>query len=79
MTTKIYVNRRAIGDNAHDQQANKPCVRIDRDGEQEDCHGVEIDGPSRVVYSVRKSHDGAHVWIETESPVKAIPPVRIEP
>lgn len=71
MTTRIYVNRRAIAENAHTGQL-APCVRVDQDGERVDCHAVEICGPSRVVYSPRVTHDGAHVWIETESEVQPL-------
>jgi hypothetical protein len=72
MPTRIYVNRKAIEANAQAMQAQTPCVRIDRDGNQEDCFGAEILGPSRVVYSPRLTYDGAHVWIETESNVLSI-------
>lgn len=68
MTTRIYVNRKAIEQNAH-EGTRALCVRVDRDGVQEDCGGAEVNGPSRVVYSPDKTHDGAHVWIETESEV----------
>lgn len=78
--TRIYVNRRALEQNAHNGSAGAPCVRVDRDGEQTDCFGVEIGGPSRVVYSVRQTHDGAHVWIETDADVMPLQqPVRTEP
>lgn len=68
MTTRIYVNRMAIEQNAH-KGTCKACVTIDRDGVREECHGVEIRGPSRVVYSPLRTLDGAHVWIETDSDV----------
>lgn len=70
---KIYVNSPAIGDNAYHQQPRAPVIRIDRGGEISEVFGVSIDGPCRVVYSVRRTHDGAHVWIETDSQVTEIP------
>ena len=37
------------------------------------CNVVEINGPSRVVYSPQKPLScGARVWIETESEVKVV-------
>lgn len=72
MTTRIYVNRKAIEANAHAGAAGSPCVTVDRGGVREDCYGVEILGPSRVVYSVRRTHDGAHVWMETDADVRPI-------
>lgn len=79
VTTRIYVNRDALHDNAHNLAASRRVVRVDRDGVPEDCYGVEIHGPSRVVYSVRRTFDGAHVWIETEAEVTPIDPIRTEP
>jgi hypothetical protein len=42
------------------------------------CHGVEIAGPSKVVYSPDKPLScGAKVWIETESEVTLVGPVKV--
>lgn len=68
MTTRIYVNRKAIEQNAH-EGTGKPCVTVNRDGVLEEGHGAEIQGPSRVVYSPDRTIDGAHVWVETEADV----------
>lgn len=70
MTTRIYVQASAISRNAAKQEASIPPVYIDKEGEsRQRVFGVEIHGPSRVVYSVRRTHQGAHVWIETEADV----------
>lgn len=79
--TVIHVDTKALQHNAHIGKAEKPVIQVydDEKSEKENVFGVEIDGPCRVVYSVRKTHDGAHVWIETDADVIPIGPVRFEP
>jgi len=74
-TTYIHVNRNTISSNAK-HGTDKPAVRFQRGkyGKATYAHEVEIDGPSRVIYSP-KEHllpCGARLVIATESNVLVV-------
>lgn len=69
MKTVIHVNQHVIKSNAKNGE-NKPTLTVKTYKENRYAHEVEINGPSRVVYSPDKPLScGAKVWIETESEV----------
>lgn len=79
MKTIIHVNQHIIksnrAQNKHDRAQNKydPVLTVKTYKSNTYAHEVEIDGPSRVVYSPDKPLScGAHVWIETESEVRVL-------
>ncbi len=73
--TFIHVNRNTIASNAK-HGTNTPAVRIQKGkyGKPVYCHEVEIEGPSRVIYSPDKPilPCGARLVIRTESNVRII-------
>lgn len=70
MKTVIHVNQHVIKSNRANG-VNDPVLTVKTYKSNDYAHEVEIDGPSRVVYSPDKPLScGAHVWIETESKVK---------
>ena len=69
MKTVIHVNQHVIKSNAKNGE-NKPTLTVKTYKENRYAHTVEINGPSRVVYSPDKPLScGAKVWIETEAEV----------
>ena len=66
MKAKIHVNQHVILDNRkHDE--NHPCITVKTYKANIYCHEVQIDGPSRIVYSKDFPLGcGAHVWIEAK-------------
>ena len=69
MKTVIHVNQHNIRANA--KGASLPVLTVKTYKENTLCNGVEIAGPSRIVYSPDKPLScGARVWIETHSEVK---------
>lgn len=73
MTLKhIYVNRDNVVDNAKDG-GSRPVITVRQGGQATDVQGVEILGPSRVVYSkdktLRKNYE-TRVWVETDSEIE---------
>lgn len=72
------------GDQPYCENSGEPCEACGGTGEHQEpvisvktykgntkAHSVEIDGPSRVVYSPDKPLScGARVWIETDSPIR---------
>ena len=69
MKTIIHVNQHVIKHN-RTQNKHDPVLTVKTYKSNTYAHEVEIDGPSRVVYSPDKPLScGAHVWIETESEV----------
>jgi len=71
MKTIIHVNQHNIRANA--KGADLPVLTVKTYKENLKCNEVEINGPSRVVYSPDKPLAcGAKVWIETHSEVKVI-------
>jgi hypothetical protein len=72
MKTKIHVNQHVIRSNKKLGE-DKPTLTVKTYKENTYAHEVEIDGPSRVVYSPDKPLScGAKVWIETEAKVTPI-------
>ena len=69
MKTVIHVNQHVIKSNAKNA-ANEPVLTVKTYKGNTYGHEVEIDGPSKVVYSPDKPLKcGAKVWIETTSNV----------
>jgi len=67
--TIIHVNQHVIKRNRK-TGSQEPVLTIKTYRSNTYAHAVEIDGPSRVVYSPDKPLScGAHVWIETEADV----------
>lgn len=72
MSTKIiHVNRQHIAMNAKDG-GNRPVYTIKMDGRTRYAREVEIQGPSRMVYSGKQLSCGARAWIETDADLKLI-------
>ncbi len=70
MKTIVHVNQHVIKYNRA-QNKHDPVLSVKTYKSNTYAHEVEIDGPSRVVYSPEKPLScGAHVWIETESKVR---------
>lgn len=72
MKTRIHVNQHVIRrNNKLIHGPYEPPITVKRGKSNTYCHSVEIDGPSRVVYSPDKPLScGAKVWIETDADVK---------
>jgi hypothetical protein len=68
----IHINRNIIQSNAkHGKQ--DPVCRIEENGVVQYCMGVDILGPSRMIYRPDKPRScGAKLWIETEAEVRMI-------
>lgn len=75
MTTYVHVNRNVINRNTK-HGTNEPAVRFQRGryGKPTYAHEVEIEGPSRVVYSPHEPvlPCGARLVITTEAKVKVV-------
>lgn len=72
MKTIIHVNQLAVRANAK-KGTRDPVLTVKTYKSNQYAHQVEIDGPSRVVYSPDKPLScGARVWIETTSPVRIV-------
>lgn len=70
--TIIHVNQHIIKSNRKNSK-NDPVLTVKSYNDNRYAHNVEIEGPSKVVYSPDKPLScGAHVWIETNSVVKII-------
>lgn len=72
MKTIVHVNQHVI---RHNRAQNKhdPVLTVKTYKSNTYAHEVEIDGPSRIVYSPDKPLScGARVWIETESEVRVL-------
>ena len=69
MKTKIHVNQHVIRSNKKNGE-KKPVLTVKTYKSNTSAHEVEINGPSKVIYSPDKPLScGARVWIETESEV----------
>jgi hypothetical protein len=69
MKTIIHVNQHVIRAN-RERGANEPTLTVKTYKSNKYAHEVQIDGPSKVVYSPHKPLScGATVWIETQSKV----------
>lgn len=74
MKTIIHVNQHNIKKNRK-QEEQIPVITVKQGGETFWTNGIDIKGPSRVVYSPDVPLScGAHVWIETHSDVVMIDP-----
>jgi len=72
MKTIIHVNQHVIKSNRKNG-VEDPVLTVKTYKENRYAHEVEIDGPSKVVYSPDKPLScGAHVWIETQGEVTII-------
>ncbi len=69
MKTIIHVNAHVVKDNRKNRVQN-PVLTVKTYKENKYAHEVEINGPSKIVYSPDKPLScGAHVWIETQGEV----------
>lgn len=69
MLHRIHVDQHAIRANARDG-GDRPVISVKNYKENRKVRSVEIQGPSRLVYSPDKPLPcGARVWIETEAAV----------
>lgn len=72
MKTIIHVNQHVIKANRKEGRTD-PVLTVKTYKSNTYAHEVAIHGPSKVVYSPDKPLScGAHVWIETQSPVEVI-------
>jgi len=68
----IHINRNIIQSNAKHGTAH-PVVRVEDGKSVRYCMEVQIDGPSRMIYSPDQPRPcGAKLWIETKAPVTLI-------
>ena len=66
---RIHINQHVIRKNQKTGERN-PVITVKEGRTNRYAHSVEINGPSRLVYSPDKPLScGARVWIETESEV----------
>lgn len=69
MKTIIHVNQHIIRSNLKNKE-NQPVLTVKTHKSNTYAHTVEIQGPSRVIYSPNKPLScGARVWIETQAEV----------
>jgi len=69
MKTKIHVNQHVIRSNKKHGK-KEPVLTVKTYKSNTYAHEVQINGPSKVIYSPDKPLScGARVWIETESEV----------
>jgi hypothetical protein len=72
MKTIVHVNQHVIKHNLA-QNKHDPVLTVKTYKSNTYAHEVEINGPSKVVYSPDKPLScGARVWIETQSEVKVV-------
>jgi hypothetical protein len=70
--TIVHVNQHAVRRNAK-EGTREPVLTVKTYKSNQYAHQVEIDGPSRIVYSPDKPLScGARVWIESTSPVRIV-------
>ena len=75
--TIIHVNQHVIKRNAKADE-REPVLTVKQGRKNTYVHEVVVSGPSRVVYSPDKPLScGAKVWIETESEVTFVGPVKV--
>ena len=69
MRKRIHINQHKIRSNKK-HNLNEPVITVKTSKSNDYAHEVEINGPSKVIYSPDKPLScGAKVWIETESEV----------
>jgi hypothetical protein len=77
MKTIIHVNQHVVKRNSKTGE-REPCLTVKQGSLNTYVHEVEIAGPSKVVYRPDKPLScGAKVWIETESEVTLVGPVKV--
>jgi len=70
--TIVHVNQHKIRANRK-LGTNEPVISVKTGRVNTYCHAVEIQGPSKILYSPeRPLRCGARVWVETTSAVKII-------
>jgi len=70
MKKRIHVNMHVIRKNNKTGERN-PVLTVKTSKSNQYAHEVQIDGPSKVIYSPDKPLScGARVWIETDSEVR---------
>ena len=69
MKKRIHVNQHKIRSNKK-HNLNEPVITVKTSKSNDYAHEVEINGPSKVIYSPNKPLScGAKVWVETEAEV----------
>ena len=69
MRKRIHINQHKIRSNKK-HGLNEPVITVKTSKSNDYAHEVEINGPSKVIYSPDKPLScGAKVWIETEAEV----------
>ena len=69
MRKRIHINQHKIRSNKK-HNLNEPVITVKTSKSNDYAHEVEINGPSKVIYSPDKPLScGAKVWIETEAEV----------
>lgn len=72
MISYIYINRDNVVDNAKDG-GDRPVITVLQGNEAKDYAGVQVMGPSRIVYrkdgTLKKGYE-TRVWVETESELR---------
>tara|TARA_A200000159_G_C7287537_1_gene324230 strand:+ start:1011 stop:1229 length:219 start_codon:yes stop_codon:yes gene_type:complete len=69
MKKRIHVNQHKIRSNKK-HNLNEPVITVKTSKSNDYAHEVEINGPSKVIYSPDKPLScGAKVWVETEAEV----------
>lgn len=72
MKTIIHVNQHVIKSNRKNG-VNDPVLTVKTYKSNQYAHEVIVHGPSKVIYSPDQPLScGAHVWIETQSPVEVV-------
>ena len=69
MKKRIHINQHKIRSNKK-HGLNEPVITVKTSKSNDYAHEVEINGPSKVIYSPDKPLScGAKVWVETEAEV----------
>ena len=69
MKKRIHINQHKIRSNKK-HNLNEPVITVKTSKSNDYAHEVEINGPSKVIYSPNKPLScGAKVWVETEAEV----------
>ena len=69
MKKRIHINQHKIRSNKK-HNLNEPVITVKTSKSNDYAHEVEINGPSKVIYSPDKPLScGAKVWVETEAEV----------
>lgn len=66
MKTIIHVNQHVIRNNRKENRSD-PCITVKTYKSNNYFSEVEINGPSKLVYSEKPLSCGATVWVETDS------------